>query len=61
MKKVTSNEIYDDLIKNVKGKEGTIYFNLANICLKIDKTDTVGKTLQEWLKEYIKSNEYYFR
>lgn len=61
MRKVTSNEIHEDLIKNVKGKEGTIYFSLADICLTIDKTDTVGKTLQEWLREYIHSNKYYFR
>ena len=30
------------------------YFSiLADACLKIDGTDTVGKTLQEWLKEYL--------
>lgn len=59
--KLTANEIYDDLIKNVKGKQGSIVFNLASVCLKIDGTDTVGKTLQEWLKEYLKTNNYYFR
>lgn len=61
MKKLNANEIYDNLIENVKGQQGTIFFNLADVCLKVDGTDTVGKTLQEWLKEYLKVNGYYFR
>lgn len=58
---ISSQIIYKDLIKNVKGHTGTIYFNLAGVCLRVDGTDTVGKTLQEWLKEYLKKNNYFFR
>lgn len=59
--KKNSKEIYDDLLKNVKGQKGKIYFNLANVCLKVNETDTVGKTLQEWLKKYLKTKNIYFR
>lgn len=59
--KFNSKEIYRDLILNVKGKQGSIYFNLAGVCLKVDGTDTVGKTIQEWLKEYLKTKNTYFR
>lgn len=61
MLKLHANELYDNLIKNVKGQKGTIYFKLANVCLKVDGTDTVGKTIQEWLKEYLKTNNIFFR
>lgn len=59
--KLNAKEIYDDLIINVKGQQGSIYFNLAGVCLKVDGTDTVGKTIQEWLKEYLKTKNSYFR
>lgn len=58
--KMTASEIYEDLLDNIKGKKGNIFFNLGGICLKVDGTDTVGKTLQEWLKEYFKHNNYFF-
>lgn len=61
MVKLNANEIYDNLMDNVKGQKGTIYFKLANVCLKVDGTDTVGKTIQEWLKEYLKINDIFFR
>ena len=59
--KLNAKEVYDDLITNVKGAQGSIYFNLAGVCLKVDGTDTVGKTIQEWLKQYLKTNDCYFR
>ena len=34
---------------------------MGGINLKIGSTDTVGKTLQEWLKEYLKANDYFFK
>ena len=58
--KIDSSGIYQDLIKNVKGKSGSIVFNLAGVDLKVHGKDTVGKTLQEWLKIYLKSQNYFF-
>ena len=59
-KKTNPNGIYKDLINNIKGKKGKIIFNFAGIEFNINSTDTVGKSLQEWLKEYLRSQDYYF-
>lgn len=59
-KKTNSSAIYQDLIKNVKGKKGSIAFSLAGVDLVVKNKDTVGKTLQEWLKIYLKSQDYFF-
>lgn len=39
---------------------GVISFNLAGVSVKIDTTDTVGITLQAWLKQYLTDNDIYF-
>lgn len=39
---------------------GEIIFNLAGVSVKIDTTDTVGITLQAWLKQYLINNSIYF-
>lgn len=58
---ITSKKLFNQLKEEIKGKKGHIYFNMGDVCLKIVETDTVGKTLQEWLREYLKVNNYYFR
>lgn len=39
---------------------GVISFNLAGVSVKINTTDTVGITLQAWLKQYLIDNNIYF-
>ncbi len=39
---------------------GNIYFNLAGVTVKINTTDTVGITLQAWLKQLLIDNNIYF-
>lgn len=39
---------------------GVISFNLAGVSVNIDTTDTVGITLQAWLKQYLTDNDIYF-
>ncbi|MGL4669248.1 MAG: NgoBV family restriction endonuclease [Methanobacteriaceae archaeon] len=56
-----ASKLYENLLTNIRGEKGNIYFKMAGICLKVEETDTVGKTLQEWLKEYLKINDYFFR
>ena len=56
-----AEEIYKDLLRNKKNKKGRISFDLAGISLNIIQTDTVGKSIQEWLKEYLVQNNYTFR
>ena len=56
-----AEEIYKDLLRNLKNKKGRISFDLAGISLNIIQTDTVGKSIQEWLKEYLVQNNYTFR
>ena len=33
MKKLNANEIYDNLIQNVKGQQGTIFFTFEKILI----------------------------
>lgn len=45
---------------NLEKQSGIILFNLAGISVKINTTDTVGITLQAWLKQYLLNNNIYF-
>lgn len=58
-KKITSNELLNNL-KDLKGKTGQICFKLAGINLIIKNTDTIGVTLQLWLKEYFNKKNYFY-
>ena len=54
------------LFKNLKSinwslTHGFITFTLNNINVTIDTTDTVGVTLQSWIKHYFLKNNIYFR
>ena len=53
-KKITAQELYTALGNlHLERQIGVISFNLAGVSVKIDTTDTVGITLQAWLKQYL--------
>lgn len=62
MNKLTSIDVYNKL-KNIDWENcyGMIIFDMANVTTQITATDTVGMTLQSWLKEYFIKNNIYFR
>ena len=49
----TSQEIFNLLNSEVIDKPGKITFNLADIPVVINTTDTVGNSIQNWLKEWM--------
>lgn len=59
---ITSEQLFN-ILKSIDWKTipGNIKFNLANINVIITTTDTVGITLQSWLKQYLNINNFYFR
>lgn len=58
---ISAQELFNNLINlHLDSKVGQITFNLAGVSVKIDTTDTVGITLQAWLKQYLIDNNYYF-
>lgn len=60
-KKITAQELYTALGNlHLERQVGVISFNLAGVSVKIDTTDTVGITLQAWLKQYLTDNNIYF-
>ncbi|WP_434290225.1 NgoBV family restriction endonuclease [Clostridium botulinum] len=59
--KINANQLYDNLLSlNLSTLTGNIVFNLAGVSVKINTTDTVGITLQAWLKQYLINNKIYF-
>lgn len=60
-KKLSAQELFTALrILHLERQIGVISFNLAGVSVKIDTTDTVGITLQAWLKQYLINNNIYF-
>ena len=60
-KKITAQELYTALGNlHLERQIGVISFNLAGVSVKINTTDTVGITLQAWLKQYLTDNDIYF-
>lgn len=55
----TAEEIFELLNTTVIDKVGRIVFSLGDISVTIDTTDTVGNSLQRWLKEWLIKNEIY--
>lgn len=49
----TAKEIFDLLTAEIIDKPGKITFNLAGIPVVINTTDTVGNSIQNWLKEWM--------
>lgn len=61
MTKITPNQLYTNLCNlHLETKPGLISFNMAGISVKMNTTDTVGITLQAWLKQYLADNKFYF-
>lgn len=59
--KITARQLYSNLTNlHLERQVGVISFNLAGVSVKINTTDTVGITLQAWLKQYLTDNNYYF-
>ena len=59
--KKTAAELYNELNAiDWSNKIGAIQFNLADVSVLIDTTDTVGITLQSWLKQYLTNKSIYF-
>jgi NgoBV restriction endonuclease len=63
MKKMTANEIYDLLLNEFKIKQqlGSVEIILGGISAKYNGKDAVGDLLQEWVGEWLKQNNIYFR
>ncbi len=61
--KLTASELYNELVENFKIKEkiGSVEIKLGNITAKYNGKDAIGDLLQEWLGEWMKSKNYYFR
>ncbi|MEY3997163.1 MAG: hypothetical protein RL344_1506 [Pseudomonadota bacterium] len=62
-KKVTAKEIYDELLIEFKIKEqiGRIEIVLGGVSAKYNGKDAIGDLLQEWLSEWLKQKNFYFR
>lgn len=59
---ITATQLFNDLKSiNWSLTYEFITFTLNNINVIIDTTDTVGVTLQSWLKQYFLANNIYFR
>jgi len=58
---ITAQDLFTQLQNvHLERQVGSISFNLAGVSVKIDTTDTVGITLQAWLKQYLIDNNIYF-
>lgn len=62
-RKVTANEIYNLLLYEFKIKEqiGTVEIILGGISAKYNGKDALGDLLQDWLGEWFKQKNIYFR
>lgn len=59
--KITAQQLYLKLQNlHLENQLGEIRFKLAGVSVKINTTDTVGITLQAWLKQFLTDNELYF-
>jgi hypothetical protein len=61
--RVTAIEIYDLLLNEFKIREqiGTVEIILGGISAKYNGKDAIGDLLQEWLGEWLRQNNFYFR
>lgn len=61
--KVSSSDLYEELVNNfkIKNKIGSIQIKLGNITAKYHGKDAIGDLLQEWIGEWMKKKNYYFR
>ena len=62
MAQLTANQLYNQLRKEIIDAKvsGKIVFTLLGLDVKVKSKDTVGNLIQEWLKEYLRTNDIYF-
>ena len=62
-RKITAIEIYDLLLNEFKIKEqiGSVEIILGGISAKYNGKDAIGDLLQEWLGEWLRQKNFYFR
>lgn len=62
-KKVTAQDIYHELVDKFKIKEkiGSVEIKLGNVSAKYSGRDAIGDLLQEWIKNWMDSKNYYYR
>ncbi|SJM94024.1 Type-2 restriction enzyme NlaIV [Crenothrix polyspora] len=60
--KVSAEQLYEKLVTDYKliGQKGQITFKLKDITVEIETKDTVGNLIQEWLKEWMRSEKIDF-
>lgn len=59
--KITPSALITELSHlNLGSQKGVISFNFAGVSVKMRTTDTVGITLQAWLKQYLTDRDYFF-
>lgn len=62
-KRVTAKEIYDLLLNDFKIKDqiGSVEIVFGGISAKYYGKDAIGDLLQEWLREWLKQQNFYYR
>lgn len=60
--KISAQQLYKKLVTDYKlvGQKGRITFKLKDITVEIETKDTIGSLIQEWLKEWMKSEKIDF-
>jgi NgoBV restriction endonuclease len=61
--KINATDLYNLLLNDFKIQDqiGTVEIILGGISAKYNGKDAIGDLLQEWLGEWLKQNNYYFR
>lgn len=62
MEESKANKILNSLIEDgINTAEGSISFDLMGVKVDVDKKSGIGNLIQEWLGEWLKSKNIYFR
>lgn len=61
--KVSSTNIYNELVNNFKIKEkiGSVQMKLGNITAKYNGKNAIGDLLEDWIGNWLTSKNYYYR
>ena len=61
--KASAQKLYDELVNKfgIKNKTGRINLTLGEISVRYNGRDAIGDLLQEWIGEWMKSKNYYYR
>lgn len=60
---LTAEQIYDRLINEdkIKSLNGYIKFNLGKYSMVVKNNDSVGSIIEEWVREWLRQNNIYYR